>query len=270
MYNIMLHVFGDQAQESRLQCALDLVRLTQAHLHCVQTLPIDPYVTTDLYGGAFIAAEILTDIRAEQAKAREAMEARLQAEGVSWSWSERSGDPVRSLIREAKLADAVLISQSAPDNPELQPALPLASDLVLASPAPVFIIPQSAMSFQPGDPALICWNGSSEGARALRLAMPFLARASSVHVLQIDEPQDLFPATEAGEYLSRHGIEADIHLRQSAGEKVDQVILETARMLRAGYIVLGAYGHSRMREALLGGVTRNLLAHSDIPLLMAH
>ena len=103
-----------------------------------------------------------------------------------------------------------------------------------------------------------------EGSHALRLALPMLAKAKAVHVVTVLEDKSGFPATDACEYLARHGVASELHEWQRNGRRVADVLREAAAKLGASYIVMGAYGHSRIREAVLGGVTRDLLDDSDL------
>ena len=81
---------------------------------------------------------------------------------------------------------------------------------------------------------------------------------------------DRFPATEAAAYLSSHGISAEIHQRALGAEDVASALCGAVELLRARYLVMGAYGHSRLREAVLGGATRHMLESSPVPLVMTH
>lgn len=131
-------------------------------------------------------------------------------------------------------------------------------------------MPDQLKRSDPIGKALIAWNGSMESAHAVRLSLGMLAKAAKVFVVTVTEGEDpRFPATEASEYLARHGIASELHTWNREDREVVDVILD-ASTLGADYIVSGAYGHSRFRETVLGGVTRGLLRDSGIPLLMAH
>ena len=131
-------------------------------------------------------------------------------------------------------------------------------------------IPSSASAFDPAGAALVAWNGSPEAAHALRLALPLLAKAVGVHVVQVTEDDRDFPTNEALSYLTLHGIRADLADHPRAGHSFAGSLLDAATEADARYIVMGAYGHTRFSEAVLGGVTRDLLRVSPIPLLLAH
>ena len=117
---------------------------------------------------------------------------------------------------------------------------------------------------------MVAWDGSLESSHALRLTLPMLAPAAAVHVVTVTESHTEFPATDACHYLARHGIEAELHEWSREGRSTAAALLAAASNLSASYIVMGAYGHTRLREAVLGGATRDMLQTSPFPLLMAH
>jgi nucleotide-binding universal stress UspA family protein len=146
----------------------------------------------------------------------------------------------------------------------------MAGDVALHVRAPVLAMPIEARAFDPIGVAAVAWNGSIESAHALRLAMPMLARARGVHLITVDGRENDFAASQARDYLALHGIAAELHewpLRESG---IATTLIAAAESLDASYLVMGAYGHSRLREAVLGGATRDLLESSPIPLVLAH
>lgn len=268
MKTIILHVQADPALDARLQAALDLVRSSNGHLVCVQATPLSAYVGSDPFGGVFVMGDLVAELNKRDKELRDGVEARLQAEGVSWSWVHMDGDPAAVLVEQARLADLVIMSRTT-DKPRARQPLPLVEDVALHARAPVLAIPPEGEGFDATRPALIAWNGSNEAASALRAAMPLLRQARDVKILVVGNESDSFPSSTAALYLSRQGIEPEIHVRAGGGD-VAEVISAAAVELGAGYIVMGAYGHSRLREFLLGGVTRSLLSASRLPLLLAH
>ena len=117
---------------------------------------------------------------------------------------------------------------------------------------------------------MIAWDGSLEASHALRMTLPMLLRASAVHVVTVTEGHREFPATDAARYLARHGIEAELHGWPAEGRSTAEALNTAADRLSAAYAVMGAYGHTRLREAVLGGATRDMLHEAGVPLLMAH
>jgi nucleotide-binding universal stress UspA family protein len=116
---------------------------------------------------------------------------------------------------------------------------------------------------------MVAWDGGHEGARAMRAAVPLLRMASAVHLVAVKNDDEPFAGLEAASYLSRHDIHAEVHEIKREGPAAS-VIETTARDLGIGLIVMGLFGKSRLREMVLGGVSRAMLDHSKIPLLLAH
>jgi len=119
--------------------------------------------------------------------------------------------------------------------------------------------------------ALIAWNGSREAARAVRDALPLLKLARKVTVLAV-EPQSNghAPGADLALHLARHGVTVDLDQDTAPGMDAADILLSRASDLSSDLIVMGAYGHARMRETILGGVTRSMLAAMTAPVLMSH
>jgi nucleotide-binding universal stress UspA family protein len=140
---------------------------------------------------------------------------------------------------------------------------------------PVLIVPAGAALDAVGRRVAVAWDGSREAARAVADALSMLSRGSEVHILVIDpvvapEHHGEEPGADIATALSRHDLKVTVHAVPSAGRSVAGAVLEHARALDADLLVAGAYGHSRLREILIGGVTRELMEQTDRPLLMAH
>lgn len=269
MKTILLPIHADDASESRLQAALALARVHDAHLLCLQTTPYTAYTSSDIYGGVNMAAALLTSIHADEAKLREETTVRLAGGEVRWSYEHADGEPAQAIVERAGLADVIVLSR-ARRAPGLRDPLPLAGDVALHARAPVLAVPPLGEAFDPAGAALVAWNGSSEAANALRAALPMLATASAIHLVTVDESEPKLPIAAACEFLERHLLHAHAHHQPRADTPIADVILSTADRLGAAYLVIGAYGHSRAREYLLGGVTRSLLGDCPAPLLLAH
>ncbi len=118
---------------------------------------------------------------------------------------------------------------------------------------------------------LVAWNGTREAARATHDALPFLTQADKVVVLGVSASgEDHIPGADLSTHLARHGVSVEIHNREANDVSVGDAILNAASDYGADLLVIGAYGHSRLRELVLGGVTRHLLRHMTIPVLMSH
>lgn len=270
MKNILLHIHDDDEQPSRTGMALHLAEQMAAHLTCVQATPIEAYAA-DPFGSMFSMAGLIDTLHSCGKALRETTEARLGRAGAEWHWHSCDGNVVETLIEQAILADLVILSPagSAASRPTRQP-LAIVGDVVLHTACPVLLVPAGTDHLLLDAPALVAWNGSAQAAHALRLALPLLRRASAVHIVEVSGDRLGTPASEAAVWLSRRKIGADVHDWPAKGRCTSAALLAAASELSAAYMVLGAYGHSRLRETVLGGVTRELIAGSGVPLLLAH
>jgi nucleotide-binding universal stress UspA family protein len=269
MKTILVHIEGDDGQESRLNAAFDVARATGGHLVCLSVMPYAAYALGDPAMGAFPVTTLIDAVEKTRREERVAVEARLVREGISWEWQAADGDSGERLVEHARLADLVVMS-AGPFTRSAQLALGVTGDVAIRAPAPVLAVPVLARGVNVSGPALVCWDGGQEAANALKAAMPLLALAQGVTLLTVAEKDALFPARSAAAFLSRHDIHPDVMERGSGGASIEQVIRSVAAETGATLIVQGAYGHSRLRQMLFGGVTRGLLADAPVPILMAH
>ena len=182
------------------------------------------------------------------------------------------GEPASLVVDRSRLADVVVVSLPEASERRAGRTLSLAADVSVHARALTLAVPPECEGFDPGGRALVAWNGSPEAAQALKLAVPLLKGAAAVDILTVVEngQEDEFPATQACEYLGSYGIRPELHERARDGRPVAECILDAAGQLGSAYILMGAYGHSRLREAVLGGVTRTMLTQSNMPLLLGH
>ena len=267
MKSVLLFANVDAGLESRLQAALDVVRAFGGHLICLQVTPFNTYVTGDPFGGVYALPVVMEQVRTAEEAHRAHVEERLRTEGVSWDWLQDDGMPAQRLVERSGLADLIVLSVPSGDDEGRTSFL---GDVAIHARAPVLAMPQTSRSFDCAGRALVAWNGSSEASHAVRLCRPMLERASAVDIVTVVEDASEFPATEACRYLAYYGIEAQLHEVAREERSTGEAITDAAAMLNADYLLMGAYGHSRMREAVFGGVTRDLLRDSPLPLLLAH
>lgn len=267
MKSVPLYANPDQGLEGRLEAALDVVGLFGGHLTCLQVTPFDAFIMADPFGGVYALPSVVEHVAKADAEHRRSLEDRLGREGVSWDWLRYDGAPAQLLVDRSRLCDLIVLSltDSRDDGP-----MSIVADVAIHARAPVLAVPKESRGLEAGGTALVAWNGALEAAHALRLSLPMLARASKVEIVTVTEDRAEFPATDACEYLARHGIGSQLHEWPGEGSRVSDAIADAARVLGAAYVVMGAYGHSRLREAVLGGVTRELLRDSPVPLLLGH
>lgn len=265
MKNILLLVHDDGGQEARLQVALDVTRAVRGHLTCLDVF-VPPVVHAATYGGGEMVM-IEEEVKQQVAKNRAAVEGRLVREDVSWNWQEVRGNLAAEVSRASELADLIVLNSHFEGFGYPDPRR-VAADIVVKSGRPVLAVSDKCAGLALAGPAMIAWDGSRPAADALQVAVPMLKLACAVTIFEVGEPNDIYPATEAATYLSRHGIHAKIFGDNDTD--IAGAILDRAQRAGVSYIVMGAFGHNRTAEALLGGVTRSMLTESDVPLLLAH
>jgi nucleotide-binding universal stress UspA family protein len=266
---ILFHVHNDEAFDKRLQVALSIARAFGAHLHLLHVTPIEAYTVTDAFA-TYLNTDIAAVLEQEAAKLKAKLDGQLTKEDVSWDYEEVTGSLLPRLIKCAALADLVVTGRGPHEREFGGPAIRLIGDMLQSIRTPLLIVDDQSPQIDLFGPAIIAWNGSYEAANAVRAAIPLLTLASQVRLLTVHEPRDeQFPLTAALEYLSRHGVHAELSERTSIIESVEQEIVDQAKVDGASYIVMGGYSHTRAGEFLFGGVTRSLLKECPVSLFVA-
>ena len=269
MKTILVPIEADEGQEARLQAAFDLARACSGQVVCVQVTPYAAYAVGDTGMGAFPITTLVEAVDAQRREQRGAIEARLAAEGVAWDWLARDGDLVDTLTILSRLADVVVMN-SGPFGHDGGNKIAITGDVAMAAPTPVLAVPPLARGFAVNGPVVTAWDGSQEAALALRAAMPLLRLASAVHLLTVEEKNPDLSGRDAAAYLARHGVAAEVIEREAGGAAIEAVIRAVLTEVGATWMVQGAYGHSRLRQTIFGGVTKGLLSDAPVPMLIAH
>ncbi len=191
-----------------------------------------------------------------------------EGNGASASWIVEQGREDEIIARRGRFADLTIVARPGRDS---------AVSVGMALNAALFETGRPVLVAPPAPPpakarrAAVAWNGSAEASRALKAALPILESLESVRVLSLDtDKTDASGAGELKAYLAWHGIEADVQTPAPDGRAVGAVLLEACSDFDADLLVMGGYGHSRMRQLILGGVTRHVLEQATLPVLMAH
>jgi nucleotide-binding universal stress UspA family protein len=271
MKSILLHIDHDKAMQARLQVALDMARATNGHITCLQAVSYEVFMPGDFYGSAIAAA--LPVIRENAENLRKTIETAMEHEGVPFDWRFEYGIASQRLIEASPLADIVILGPAETGTDRRGPSA-LVGDVVTRAPVPVLVVPEGMSSFDVGAPMLVAWNGSAEAAHALRAAVPLLACSCQVTLACVTEdpakPGFDLPSTEGAKYLARHGITSEIVEIPRGEAKIADTLFSAAQMRECSLLVMGAYGHSRLAELVLGGVTRTMLSEPQMPVLLAH
>ena len=268
---IVVHVDDGARASERLELGLRLAADFDAHLVALFALDAGRVPSYALAEAGPLLQEIELRRRTEAAAAAESEFRQAQRRAsVNAEWRLSMGGALPALQLSARYADLVIAGQPEPADAL---AMTLAGDLVLSVGRPVLFVPYAGRWRSTGKRVLVAWNASREAARAVSDALPLLRRAEAVEVVAFEpRPGDHgeLPGADIALYLARHGVKATA-ARQSAPEiDIGAQILSRAADTSADLIVMGGYGHSRLRELVLGGATRSLLEAMTVPVLMSH
>ncbi|MGB7316917.1 MAG: universal stress protein [Planktotalea sp.] len=201
----------------------------------------------------------------------------LQASNARWNVEEAVnpiGNINRSVAIRTRFSDLAVLRTPYGENTSQLEAEGILEGALFGGQAPVLLLPDSAKPKATPERIIIAWNESAEAMNAVRAAMPFLKAAASVRVCVIDPPRHGQDRSDPGGplsvFLARHGVKAEIDVMAKSLPRVSDVLLRHASDKNADMIVMGAYGHSRFREAILGGATRDMLEEANVPILMKH
>jgi nucleotide-binding universal stress UspA family protein len=277
-YKTVLTVVTDEGLvPSTIDHAAALASDWDAHLE-VLCFGVDRTQTGYYYAGAnaMILQETLDRATADASRLIAAARTALERTSARWSVEEGVAQLVdigRHVAGRARFADVVVLPQPYGEGRgvELEPVV---EGALFDGQTPVLVVPDGATPVARPARVVVAWNESSEALRAVRAALPLLQAADQVHVVVIDPPQHGANRSDPGgmlsQYLSRHGVAAEIDVLSKTMPRVSDVLNRHARDVDAQMIVMGAYGHSRFREAILGGATRHMLEQAAVPVFLAH
>lgn len=272
--NLLVYVDRGLESDQRVTLACELACRLDARLIGVSGSAPEPGLSDPYTGGAMLG-ETLTLLRdcaetdVKEARARFSELTDFCADRTEWRG--RVGYPAELVAHAARAADLVIVGRGHAGAPwhNLDPA-----DALMSVGRPVLVTPPNPPRAPDGGPVVIAWKNTPEAQRAVVAALPFLQGAGAVHVLALCEAEALTETTAAVDdvvdYLGRHGVRALSAARVRKPRAAAAQILEFAQVAGAELIVAGGYGHARLREWALGGVTRALIAECPVCLLLAH
>jgi len=281
--DILIHLTQDPRNAVRLKLAVALARDHGAHLTALYVVPA-PLVPG--YFQAYVPDEVLNQQRATAQAAAEAAEAEFESvtesAGVAAEWRSTEGAFGDHADLHARYADLVVVGQRDPDTMSGS-VYDLAEELVMVAGRPVLAVPYAGEFKTVGVRVLVAWDGSREATRAVHDALPILERAKEVVVYRVNpHDADHLPAADVAAHLARHGVKAEAHHTVSKLPRdetavigprsigIGDLLLSATMDFGSDLLVMGAYGHSRIRELVLGGSTRYVLQHMTVPVLMSH
>ncbi len=274
---ILVHCDGGRSVAARLDVAVALAERQQAHLIGLHARP--PFMPPTFIEGGLPMELYFKDheaaVQASEATASTAFTKAIKGKEISFEWRSTEGHVEDLLIVHARYADLVIVGQSDPEATGLPLDVDLPESVALATGRSTLVVPYSGSRMNPGDNIVLCWNASRESARAASEALPLLKAAGHVTVLVIEPRTSAAahgaePGADVATWLSRHGIKVTVHREIAANADVGSAILSHAMDHGSDLIVMGIYGHSRLRELVLGGASRTMLKSMTVPVLMAH
>jgi len=271
-------IFDPEAELDAFEAALSLARRFSAHLTVIAPGVIHTeslYLTPD--APAVIGNELRRTAEQDAAAVRARINARMAGEIVPWDLDDRlmSGAAVTTVLSETlRYADLVVVPApygAAAGSPVMAAAVEAA---LFSSRTPVMVIPDGGTAPELGADVVVAWNESDEAMRAARAALPFMTGAAATRVVMFDPqrtgPERSDPGGRIASFLNRHGARAEILIQQSGGKSTYDALGRSLGEQGAGLLVMGAYGKTRLREAIFGGTTRDMLEAPPVPVLMAH
>ena len=255
--------------------AVALADMLDAHVTGIAFV-FDPIVPVS--GAGYIPAEVIETQQSDnEAAAKTAIDRFVQtasragvaAEPLTLSASLAGAG--EQLARIARRFDLAVVGQAEPESSAVEEVI--AEATLFGSGRPMIVVPYIQKAPFKLDNAMVCWDGSRPAARAIADAMPLLAKAQRVEIVIITNErgkQDEIEGADMGQHLARHGLKVDVHRIARGNIDVSDALLSHAADSGADFMVMGGFGHSRLREFVLGGVTHSILRAMTLPVLMAH
>jgi nucleotide-binding universal stress UspA family protein len=272
--DVMVHLDGTAGDEVRLAAGNDIADVFHSHIVGLFLNVLPVLIVPENGIGSMQSAELLNQARTAGDKVEEKLSQRLTRlqKPVELRRFDILNDTAGDVAaREARTADAFVALRP---NGASRGAEELVEGVLFGSGRHVWLLPTRKSAKAAFDRILVAWNGSRESARALAEALPYLRKAKEAVVVVIDETSategQAIVGKDAINHLRHHGITAVLHRAIVRDNDIAATLIAEARRLKSDLIVMGGYGHSRLREWLLGGATYKLLHKSPVPLLIAH
>jgi len=270
---ILVHLDGHSRNAQTLRVACDLAGQFGAHIAALYALK-QPPIVAGLDPGAGALLQYQFDLESQlRSRAQEMVSAAEQQSGLSIEWRAANGSAAYNVITHARHADLLVLTQEDPEKRAgMDPSF--AGSVVVGTGRPVLMVPYAGEFPKCGTSVLVAWSGTRESARAVADALPLLKTARQINIVSFNPKGDSqwgdIPGADIGLWLTRHGVKVNVRQQKSPDVDVGNQILSLASDLGSDLIVMGAYGHSRLRELVMGGATRTILQSMTAPVLLSH
>jgi len=271
---ILALIDGGPLSDATLEAGFLVAKQFDAHLEVLH-VRADPATMTSIVGGGISGTAIVEPamqamqrvVEGRAQRARAAFDRIAAKAGAIATWRQETGNGPVVLAGAARLSDLTVIGRPDATSDD---QLPASLDSALFDTGrPVLVAPPIPLSTI-GRRIAIAWNGSPKASRAVAAALPFLEKAETISVLTVPAGKRGSSGDALAAYLDLHGVKATVESVDPQGKSIGKAMLEHAQSRGVDLLVMGAWGHSRIREMILGGVTREVLAHATLPVLMAH
>lgn len=267
-----------------LALAIDIARRHDAHLtgFCPLELlyPANLGLALSGYAEALALQEAVNQLESQSLEKARSIEAgfreQLRRNDVRGDWQAATGPVAEAVAHRARTSDLLVLGQADPDHPLPAAAGHLVEDALMSSGRPLLLVPFAGQFDTTGANVLVGWNGTREAARAAHDALLLIEPTATVTVLTVEHAKsaagtEAVPAADMAGHLARHGLKVSVARTVTDRSITDaDALLSYASDNGADLLVVGGYGHSRTRELVLGGVSRELLDHMTLPVLMSH
>jgi nucleotide-binding universal stress UspA family protein len=275
--SIAVHLDTSTRAHPRLEIALRIAREFEAQLTgAFAMFSPDPQLMYVMAGSAEYYPIYEEDRKRRASTMERLFKAEIARANVPGRWVETGDHEALPLARYGSGADLIILGQDDPEDPESFIVDHFVENVVMSSGLPVLLIPYAGEFPSIGSRIMIAWDGSREAIRAVHDALPFLKRADEVMVVTVNEQSRRFltsdtPGADVAAMLARHAVKVTLSdVDGSHDVPIGDALLSSAPDLNADLLVIGAYGHARWQELVLGGATRTMLNTSTLPVLMSH
>lgn len=274
-YKTLLTFHAMEQSPKTLDPIIELARTAGAHLDIIVLgiLTSPPVVIHDIAPAADWAQHN-NDVITESAKCAEAIEKHVADAGISASVTTECdylGMLDNLVARYTLCADLYTVTKNALEaNESIAKAF---NGCLFEAGCPFLLLPDKPVDFAKMSTVAVAWNGRPQSAKAIHRALPLLKSASSVNVIVVDPKQNHVgedPGSDIAAFLARYGIKVTVDVLASGGKTVPEKLLQRAKDIDADLLVMGAYGHTKFRQWLIGGATRDILEIADLPVFMVH
>jgi nucleotide-binding universal stress UspA family protein len=266
--DILVYVDEDEACVKRVRSAASLCKVFDAHLYGIY---VWQKVTLPGYAAAYIPDNIVEETNKECERIRDQIKMvfldKSTTSGITREFHAVEGDVSGVLNTRSRYADLLVVPQPLTAANDLNRHFHI-SDLLIGAACPVLLLPNGNPLSLPLERVLVAWDGGRECAIALNAALPMLSGVNKLDLVSVTS--DIVEAADIALHISRHGIETEVHVINESRSHTGILLLEQASKLGSQMMVMGAYGHSRLRELMLGGTTRHMLNHSHLPVFFSH